>query len=151
MQISMFLSEGPLVSPSASPGFEEALLTRGVTSCSHILPSLNDIAPNGWYGRTSPASCQATEDGILVPCSGGWQNSGMGSPTECLTLNTSEFHSAAAVSLLSDILETGDVPPPYFLSARACSGILRRAERRGKQLPTTLRHALEQVVSGQNA
>jgi hypothetical protein len=77
----------------------------------------------------------------------------MGSPTECWTLNTPEwatsptlFHSAAVVCSLSDILETGAVPQRYYLTAKACAGILRRAERRGKDLPVQLRHALEQVA-----
>jgi hypothetical protein len=66
----------------------------------------------------------------------------MGSPTECLTLNTSEFHSAAVASSLSDILETGDVPQRFYLSETACQGILRRAEKRGKELPEGLKAAL---------
>jgi hypothetical protein len=45
------------------------------------------------------------------------------------------FPNDDAVSSLSDILETGDVPQRYFLSPKACSGILRRAEKRGKELP----------------
>ena len=82
-----------------------------------------------------PGVCLATEDGILVPSLGRWGNAGMGSPTECLTLSSSEFHSAADVCSLSDILETGDVPQRFYLSAKACQGILRRAEKRGKKLP----------------
>jgi hypothetical protein len=46
---------------------------------------------------------------------------------------------------LSDTLETGELPQRYFLSATACKGILRRAEKRGKQLPEQLKQALEQV------
>lgn len=42
------------------------------------------------------------------------------------------------VSSLSDILETGDVPPRFYLSAKACSGIVRRAERRGKEIAPTI-------------
>ena len=72
----------------------------------------------------------------------GWGNSGMGGPTECLTLNTLEWPSDAAVCSLSDTLETGTVPQRYFLSATACRGILRRAEKRGKELPQTLKEAL---------
>jgi hypothetical protein len=49
---------------------------------------------------------------------------------------------------LSEILESGPVHPKYFLSAKACSGILRRAERRGKKLPSMLLRALEQVAAG---
>ena len=44
-------------------------------------------------------------------------------------------------SRLSQILE--DSPPQkYCLSARACEGILRRAEKRGKELPKELHEAL---------
>ena len=71
----------------------------------------------------------------------------MGSPTAFLTLNTSEFHSDAAACSLSDILETGDVPQRFYLSAKACKGILRRAEKRGKELPPALLLALEQVAA----
>jgi hypothetical protein len=70
----------------------------------------------------------------------------MGSPTGFLTLNTSEFHKDAAACSLSDILETGDVPQRYFLSALACKGILRRAAKRGKEFPPALMKALEQVA-----
>jgi hypothetical protein len=84
----------------------------------------------------------------------------MGSPTECWTLNTCEWgdgpepsRSAAAgcsssVASLSEVLETGPLPPRYSLSAKACSGILRRAERRGKALPPMLKAALEAVATG---
>ena len=46
---------------------------------------------------------------------------------------------------LSEVLETGPVPERYFLSAAACAGILRRAERRGKKLPAHLEAALRAV------
>jgi hypothetical protein len=70
----------------------------------------------------------------------------MGSHIECLTLNTSEWPRDAAVCSLSDTLETGDVPQRFFLSEKACQGILRRAEKRGKKLPNALRLALENIV-----
>ena len=47
---------------------------------------------------------------------------------------------------LSEILETRPVHPKYSLSPKACAGILRRAEKRGKKLPEQLRLALEQVA-----
>jgi hypothetical protein len=77
----------------------------------------------------------------------------MGSPTEFLTLNGAEHtgtqepcRSADGVSSLSDVLETQQVPQRFYLSQKACSGILRRAERLGKELPSMLRKALEAVV-----
>ena len=138
-----FSLEEPHAKTSASPDCELDWLERVATSRSNILNLLGVYAPAGWSGRTSPVSCRLTEGGRLEPSSGAWQNSGMGSPTEFLTLSTSEFHSGAVASSLSDILETGDLPEQYFLSARACAGILRRSERRGKELPLKLRTALE--------
>ena len=60
---------------------------------------------------------------------------------ECMTRNTGESPNAAVASRLSQILE---VTPQekYSLSAKACQGILRRAERRGKDLPETLKAVL---------
>ena len=45
-------------------------------------------------------------------------------------------------STLSQILMEG-VPEKYYLSPKACQGILRRASSRGKTLPTVLQKALE--------
>jgi hypothetical protein len=71
----------------------------------------------------------------------------MGSPIEFWTLSISEWPSDAAVCSLSDTLETGVVPQRFYLSGKACAGILRRAERRGKELPLPLRRALEAVAA----
>ena len=62
------------------------------------------------------------------------------------TPNISECPNAAKESLLSDVLETGDVPQKYFLSPKACAGILRRARNRRKEIPEPLRSALTQVA-----
>src|SRR5690606_23682624 len=142
MQQSMFSSAEHLANLSASPDSERDWMIRVATSRSPFLRLLNAIAPAGWSGRTSPACCHRREDGILVPSSGAWSNSGMGSPTESWTLSTSEFPSDAAVCSLSDALETGEVPRRFYLSAKACAGILRRAEKRGKSLPPSLAAAL---------
>jgi hypothetical protein len=48
-------------------------------------------------------------------------------------------------SLLSQIL-VDDPLPKYSLSAKACQGILNRAEKRGKKLPEILKKALENQV-----
>jgi hypothetical protein len=71
----------------------------------------------------------------------------MGSPTECWTLKTSESPNVAVVFLLSDVLETGDVPQKFYLSPKACEGVLRRAEKRGKALPPQLKSALEKTAA----
>ena len=53
-----------------------------------------------------------------------------------------ESHKDGRGYFLSSILQAG-VPERYFLSQKACQGILRRAEKRGKELPEILRKALE--------
>ena len=62
---------------------------------------------------------------------------------ELSMLNTGESPSVVVESHLSQILED-NVPEKYYLSPKACQGILRRAERRKKELPEALRQALIQ-------
>ena len=40
------------------------------------------------------------------------------------------------------------VPEKYYLSPKACQGILRRASVRGRELPEVLRKALERQAGG---
>jgi hypothetical protein len=74
--------------------------------------------------------------------------------TESLTPNSlgwlrgvGESFSLPCLVNLSQVLETTPVHQRYFLSAKACEGILRRAAKRGKELPPALKDALESVVS----
>ena len=64
---------------------------------------------------------------------------------DSLTLNIGECPREENVSLLSQILEV-NVPQKYYLSARACQGILTRASRRGKALPELLETALLEMI-----
>ena len=147
MNQSSFLWEEPPANPSVSQDSERDWQIRVATSCLPLARLLASIAPSGWFGKTSPASCRATEEGILEPSSECWQNSGMGSPTEFWTLSTSEWPKDAAVCSLSQTLEVGNVPQRFFLSPTACRGILRRAEKRGKELPEALAVALRTAAS----
>lgn len=61
---------------------------------------------------------------------------------ECWIRNFGAAPNAEEESFLSEILQEG-VPEKYYLSARACQGILNRASKRGKELPEVLRIALE--------
>lgn len=63
-------------------------------------------------------------------------------PGDYTTPNIGEYPSDARESRLSQILEDGPLQK-YYLTARACQGILNRAERRGKELPEILKTALE--------
>ncbi len=153
-----FLSEEPPANPSRSQALEKDWQTHVATWPSTFLKFLISNAPAGWSGRTCPASYQAGQmlrqvvergDGSLtisIPSPVDFGNSGMVSLGESLTLSILEFPSDAVASSLSDILETGVLPLRFYLSAKACRGILRRADKRGKDMPASLRQALEAVI-----
>lgn len=61
------------------------------------------------------------------------------------TLNIGECPREENGSLLSWILQV-DVPEKYYLSAKACRGILTRASRRGKKLQELLETALLEMI-----
>ena len=69
------------------------------------------------------------------------------SPTEHSMLSTGVYPREECVSTLSQIL-MADVPRKYYLSQRACLGILRRASDRGKKLPEVLEIALKKQAQG---
>lgn len=69
------------------------------------------------------------------------------SPTEHSTLSTGVYPREECVSTLSQIL-MADVPQKYYLSQKACLGILRRASDRGKKLPEVLEIALKKQAQG---
>jgi hypothetical protein len=146
MQLSIFSSEEHPVSPSVSQDSAKGLRTQEATSCSRFLESLTVTDLGTLSGKTSPVSCHLTEERILVPFSGRWGSWGTGGPTGCWTLSGSEWPKDVAVCSLSDVLETSEVPQRFFLSPKACQGILRRAKKRGKLLPTQLEHALRMVA-----
>ena len=94
---------------------------------------------------------EGSEDGkrtILTPSCADYGNSGTVSPGESLTLSIGECPSDAVECSLSDILETGDLPRRFYLSGKACRGIIRRAANRGKALPKHLQQALKVVTEG---
>ena len=62
-----------------------------------------------------------------------------------MTLNIGKCPNVERESTLLQILED-NAPEKYYLSAKACEGILRRAERRGKELPPILKEALKQQI-----
>ena len=61
-------------------------------------------------------------------------------------LSSGESPKEENVSLLSQILQDS-AQPKYYLSARACLGILNRASKRGKELPEILKTALENQIN----
>jgi len=141
-------SEALRVKPSASQDSAVDLPTLAAASRWSSSAWLKHYALGGSSGRTSPVSCLRMEDGRLEPSSGRWGNWGMGGPTESWTRSGSEWPSDAVVCSLSHVLEAmQDVPRRFYLSPKACAGILRRAEKRGKALLPMLMAALTAVAS----
>lgn len=66
----------------------------------------------------------------------------------CWTLNTWESPRDVAESSLYSILEHGGVDRRFYLSQRACRGILSRAEKHHKVLPDVLMRALTRIAEG---
>ena len=153
-EVQMSLLEEHHVQPSQSQDLGKELSQIEETSHLSLYGWLKGLIPDGLFGKMSPVSCHRTTEEILLPSSQGWQNAGMGSPTGFLTLNTYEHnafpeqsHKCEDVSSLSDILETGDVQQRYYLTKRACQGIILRAERKEKELPQKLKQALLDVIN----
>ena len=125
-----------------------------------------DAHPDTWSGKTSPEHFQATPAKTSAPSSKKRRTSSNqnalfldlrtenGRTPDASWATDGPLHGAytmrsfgecpnvAVASRLSQILEA-EVHPKYYLSAKACEGILRRAGRRGKELPPMLREALE--------
>ncbi len=101
-----------------------------------------------------PEECSATDGAShgerMTPNTGGfpsadgvsaWWSILTDSPQGTSSLNVSEEPKIPVHTKLSQILE--ETPhPKYNLTAKACQGILRRAERRGKDLPKLLKQVL---------
>lgn len=144
-QLTLFAEDGPALT---SPWLERVLgwLENDPAFSMSSLVSLKHSLPPGFSWKTFLAFSVAREDGTWASSPRPWPNAAIGGPTGFLTLSISESHSAAGVSSLSDILETDGIPPKYYLSPKACAGILRRAEERGRSLPPLLQAALEKVA-----
>ncbi len=140
------LLEGVRVKTSQSQDSEKVWMESVATSHLNLWPLLDAFAPAGYFGKMSPESSVLNVEKPLESSFKGWLNAGMGSHGEFVTLSIGEFPNDVVESSLSQILETGDVPQRYFLSAKASAGILRRAAKRGKTLPAHLERALREAA-----
>ena len=147
-QLTLFAEDSPVKTcplPASGRAWLESAADFGLSS----IALLTSLGRDGWLSRMSLAFYPTTAGATLPSSFAGWSSAGMASPGGYSTLNISEWPSAAAVCSLSQVLEA-DVAPKYFLSPKACAGILRRAERRGKELPELLHRSL-QAVAAQSA
>jgi hypothetical protein len=134
MQLTMFdLFEEILQQSSSGKTSQESYQQKTMHSAAFLehLP-----------GKMIQSSHQGKSGQTLVVCMAPKEQSrGVSS-----TPNISEWPNDAAVCSLSQVLETTSIPQKFFLSSMACAGILRRAEKRGKELPLALQTALLSVA-----
>lgn len=149
-QSPMFsFSEAPVRTSQSRAVVKEWMASAATFQWLHSI-FLAGLDQDGSYSKTFPASCRLTKDEDSNGSCVEWMNSGILAHGQAWTRSISEWRSGASACSLSDILETGDIPQRYFLSPKACAGIIRRAGNRGKELPTQLRRALEQVAGDSN-
>ena len=113
--------------------------TKGATSKPYYKPSAKSEGAN----RQTMFLCLKKGAGNIMGAS--WEMV-THLPGKSWMLSTAEHLNEERESTLSQILEV-NAPEKYYLSSRACQGILRRAERRGKELPPMLKEALEEAVA----
>lgn len=133
------------VRTSPSPESVQGSPGSGADSSSSSCGSLTlwSSPEDGSSLRTYPDSSPRMEALTSGSYSRRWPTSGFTtSPGELWTADTSECPSGGgAYSSLRDVLEA-DAPSRFYLSPRAAEGILRRADRRGRDLPEELDTAL---------
>ena len=135
--------------------------------------SIMDLDPDLWFGKTYPEHSAATKEKTSKRSSQKSSKSLNRNAPMCLCLKKESGPKPGAYTMnwgggqllgeytmhsfgespkeenashLSQILEAC-APRKYCLSARACQGILNRAEKRGKALPPILREALENQIA----
>lgn len=112
-----------------------------------------DASTMKWADGVWPGSC-------TMPSGGAFLKDGNGllllptltdsmQPKCYLEINCGEMPIEPMPTKLSQILEE-NADPKYRLSARACAGILRRANKRGKELPEILKQALENQIKDES-
>ena len=119
-------------------------------SALYLHLSISDFLKKSSLAGSSLKTCQVCSLAITEPISKSscrkWTNSGILAHGRCWIASFSPWRRGGGVCFLSDILETGAIPHRYYLSPTACRGILRRADKRGKEIPPALRKALETVA-----
>jgi hypothetical protein len=145
-------AEGSPAKTCPSPDDEPDSQVNDPASSTSSPASQTLFNPDGFSLRTYPDSSPRTAVGTSESLLQRWPTSGTAWHGGFSTAVSSECRSDAdacssSEPSLTEILEPPqNVPDRYSLSARAALGILRRADNRGRTLPSHLLAALEQVA-----
>ena len=151
-QKSLNLKSGQLGSPARISVLREwgqdlGFEGRNLASFTSLCASFERVTQEPLSSKTSTAFSLATEDVTSPSFSKRWTSAGMMSRGVCLTASISESPNNDVASTLLPCIETGEVSEKYFLSQNAATGILRRVDRMGRNLPPSFRRSLE-ILSG---
>lgn len=136
-----------LASPSRCKAGDKAWMMLVANSPFTSPGCLSQVVRVGSSGKTSPESFGLTVGVTSEDSFRAWGNAGMGSPTEFWTLDISEAPQDADVCLLSDILQTGNVPPQCYLTEHNIERMRSRLKKYSKE-NTPLLTALDQCSAG---
>ena len=107
--------------------------------------AVRELRPRWFVWENVPGAFSSEQGGLTDSSCQRWMRSGMVWHGEYWMRSFSVWPKDANVCSLLEVLEPC-VARKYFLSAKACRGIISRADRRGKPLPKRLRDALEKQI-----
>ena len=133
--------------PQTEEGTSKPSSRKSSRSSAQILPMFLYLRRDG---ARQDASWDTEKTDALFPSLGDYTMHSFGvQPSRLMAECMLPGHpNGVNVSHLSQILEERALPK-YSLSGKACMGILRRAEKRGKELPKILKTALENQIEEQ--
>jgi len=140
-----FLSEASPARTSPSPGSGQDSAANAPGSSGRSSASRRSSSRRGDSSRMSQGSFLPIVEETSGLSSEGYGSAGLLSAGGCWTLATSEWLSVAVACSLSAVLQK-QVSPRYSLSPRAARGILKRAAKRGRELPPALASALTSLA-----
>lgn len=141
-------TEAKISKPSSRSSSKSATRTPLMCLCLTSGPKVGCSTPM-WVDGLLPIGCMTLNSGAFHSDADGFVSlpisTGLPLGNYCLTLNCGEKPRIPNPTKLSQILQE-DPDERYRLSAKACQGILNRANRRGKQLPEELDRALREQI-----
>lgn len=138
-----------VVGGSPCQSFSVAGKREGLAGASGLMfeyiRAVRELRPRWFVWENVPGAFSSEQGGLTDSSCQRWMRSGMVWHGEYWMRSFSALPKDANVCSLSEVLEPC-VARKYFLSAKACRGIISRADRRGKPLPKRLRNALERQI-----
>lgn len=138
-----------VVGGSPCQSFSVAGKREGLAGASGLMleyiRAVRDLRPRWFVWENVPGALSSEQGAAYRQLLSEMDALGYGLAWRVWMRSFSAWPNDASVCSLLEVLEPC-VARKYFLSAKACRGIISRADRRGKPLPTRLRNALEKQI-----